>query len=142
VLHGQREEGPHQIGIASGDQLPAAPVELDLGAAPLGQHPDAVELDLEEPSLAGGRAVAERRQHEGLGAGQDLAPRSAERLQVPADGLLPARHVGDFFHRETRENGLRIPVGQLLAGRGAVRFLEQQPVPVLPRHAGERPPPA
>src|SRR5439155_17596156 len=89
VLHEQRQEGPHQIGIASGDQLSAAPVELDLGATPRRHHPDAVELDLEEPSLAGGGALAERGQHEGLAAGRHLTPRSPERLHVPADGLAP-----------------------------------------------------
>src|SRR4029453_16172863 len=38
VFHTQGEEVPHEVGIAAGDDLAAAPVELDLGAAAYREH--------------------------------------------------------------------------------------------------------
>ena len=128
VLDGQREKGTHQVRIAAGDELAAASVELHLLAAARGQHADAVELDLEEPALVGGRPLVEGGEHEGLTARRHLAPRSIERIQMLADGSKPARHVGHLLHRETGEDGLRIPIDQLVARGRAVRLLEEEPI--------------
>src|SRR2546430_13351471 len=62
ALDGQRRQRLDDLGIARGEVLAAAAVELHALAGALGQDAHAVVLDLEQPPAAGEGLIDERRQ--------------------------------------------------------------------------------
>ncbi len=141
-LHRKRSQCADQLRVASRDHLAASAVQLYRLPPARSQHPHAIVLDLEEPLLAGKRALRERGQHERLIPRRDIAPGGLEGLHPGSKRRPFGGKIADLLDGETREDRLRVALGELRGGGRGICLLEQEPLLLLLGHPGERPPAA
>ncbi len=135
----QRAEGAHDLRIARGERLPLASIELDGVFVAPRQHAHTVVLDLEQPVGVREGVLAAAREHDRVAGGPHVARRNAQSGQARVEVRDAPGALTQLLHREPRQNRLRPPLGRLRVAGERVGLLQEEPVTVLARHAGQRP---
>jgi hypothetical protein len=142
LLHAEPAQRLRDLGIARRDVLAAAAQHAHVVAAALGDHADAVVLDLEHPALARERLLGQRGEHVFHLLGAQIAARRLQCGDVRAQRGEPGGDVAHLLHGEPRDHRARPALVSLHVRRRAVHLLQQQPVLLTLAHAHQRPPSA